>query len=65
MTQQSASASEELATSSEELASQADQLMERISFFYLNKNTTDIKKKNKHVFARIEEVKKPIKNPVI
>jgi|WetSurMetagenome_2_1015567.scaffolds.fasta_scaffold02539_11 methyl-accepting chemotaxis protein len=40
ITQQNAAASEELATSSEELAGQAQQLMEMISFFKLESNST-------------------------
>ncbi len=44
ITQQNAAASEEMATSSEELASQADQLLEMVSYFKLDKQST-VKKK--------------------
>ncbi len=45
VTQQNAAASEEMATSSEELASQADQLLEIVSYFKLDKQATQKKKK--------------------
>jgi methyl-accepting chemotaxis protein len=47
ITQQNAAASEEMATSSEELASQADQLLEMVSYFKLDTQTTKAGNRNK------------------
>jgi methyl-accepting chemotaxis protein len=65
VTQQNAAASEEMATSSEELAGQAQQLLEMISFFKLESNSTiktsvtqEKHENTKHV--DIEEIEKNI-----